>query len=137
MFCGLFARNTLLSKTVPTEKTARYCDYLLNNYTVLQLKKYETLVKNVKNESLETLRHIFAKPKDSVPTDQKTHVVYSAPCCDCEKICQRQRKRQFSTCLKQHQRVVSNSNSFRSAMAEQLCQTTGGPIQCVVSYRDQ
>ena len=33
-----------------------------------------------------TLRHIFAKPKDRVPTDRKTHAVYSIPCGDCDRI---------------------------------------------------
>ncbi len=32
-----------------------------------------------------TLGHIFAKPKDPIPTNQKTHAVYSIPCNDCEK----------------------------------------------------
>ena len=32
-----------------------------------------------------TLGHIFAKPKDPVKTNQKTHAVYSIPCGDCEK----------------------------------------------------
>ena len=33
----------------------------------------------------QTLGHIFAKPKDRVPTDHKTHAVYSIPCGDYEK----------------------------------------------------
>jgi hypothetical protein len=32
-----------------------------------------------------TLGHIFAKPKDPVKTNQKTHAVYSIPCGDCER----------------------------------------------------
>ena len=32
---------------------------------------------------IQTLGHIFAKPKDGVPTDRKTHAVYSIPCGDC------------------------------------------------------
>ena len=59
----------------------------------------------------QTLGHIFAKPKDRVPTDQKTHAVYSIPCGDCEKVYLGQTKRQFCTCLKEHQRAVSNFNS--------------------------
>ena len=42
-----------------------------------------------------TLRHIFAKPKNRVPTDRKTHAVYSIPCGDCEKVYLGQTKRQF------------------------------------------
>ena len=54
----------------------------------------------------QTLGHIFAKPKDRVPTDQKTHAVYSIPCGDCEKVYLGQTKRQFCTSLKEHQRAV-------------------------------
>ena len=43
-----------------------------------------------------TLGHIFAKPKDRVPTDRKTHVVYSISCGDCEKVYMGQTKRQFA-----------------------------------------
>ena len=32
------------------------------------------------------LGHIFAKPKDCIPTDWKTHAVYFKPCGDCEKV---------------------------------------------------
>ena len=47
-----------------------------------------------------TLGHIFAKPKDRVSTDRKTHAVYSIPCGDCEKVYLGQTKRQFCTRLK-------------------------------------
>ena len=47
-----------------------------------------------------TLGHIYAKPKDPVKTNQKTHVVYSIPCGDCEKEHLGQSKRQFDTRLK-------------------------------------
>ena len=55
---------------------------------------------------------IFAKPKDRVPTDRKTHALYSIPCGDCEKVCLGQTKRQVCTRLKEHQRAVSNFNSL-------------------------
>ena len=56
----------------------------------------------------QILGHIFAKPKDRIPTDQKTHAVYSTPCGDCEKVYLGQTKRQFCTRLKEHQRAASN-----------------------------
>ena len=59
-----------------------------------------------------------SKPKDRVPTDRKTHAVYSIPCGDCEKVYLGQTKRQFCTRLKEHQRAVSNSNNSESALAE-------------------
>ncbi len=55
-----------------------------------------------------TLGHIFAKPKDPIPTNQKTHAVYSIPCNDSEKEYLGQSKRQFGTRLKEHQK--SNIN---------------------------
>ena len=72
----------------------------------------------------QTLGHIFAKPKDRVPIDQKTHAVYSIPCGDCEKVYLGQTKRQFSTRLKEHRRPVSNFNSSKSALAEHVCETS-------------
>ena len=66
----------------------------------------------------QTLGHIFAKPKGRVPADQKTHAACSISCGDCEKVYLGQTKRQFCTCLKEHQRAVSNFNSSKSALAE-------------------
>jgi hypothetical protein len=54
-----------------------------------------------------TLGHIFAKPKDPVKTNQKTHAVYSIPCGDSTKEYLRQSKRQFGTRLKEKQKAVS------------------------------
>ena len=71
-----------------------------------------------------TLGHIFAKPKDPVhKTNQKTHVVYSIPCGDCEKEYLGQSKRQFGTWLKEHQNAVSTINKGKSALAEHVCDT--------------
>ena len=50
----------------------------------------------------QTLGHIFEKPKGRVPTDQKTHTVYSIPCGDCEKVYLGQTKRHFCTRLKKN-----------------------------------
>ena len=73
---------------------------------------------------IQTLGHIFAKPKDRVPTDRKTHAVYSIPCGDCKKEYLGQTKRQFCTRLKEHQRAVSNLCSSKSALAEHVCKTS-------------
>ena len=72
----------------------------------------------------QTLGHIFVKPKDRVPTHQKTHAVYSIPCGDCEKVYLGQTKRQFCTRLKEHQRAVSNFKSSKSALAEHVCEAS-------------
>ena len=50
-----------------------------------------------------TLGHIFTKPKEPVQRDQKTDVVYSIPCSECEKEFMGESKRQFRTRLKLHQ----------------------------------
>ena len=70
-----------------------------------------------------TLGQIFAKPKDPIPTNQKTHAVYSIPCNDCEKEYLGQSKRQFGTRLKEHQKAVSTLNKGKSALAEHVCDT--------------
>ena len=51
---------------------------------------------------IQTLGHIFAKPKNRVPTDRKVVAEYSIPCGDCEKEFLGQIKHQFSTRLKEH-----------------------------------
>ena len=73
---------------------------------------------------IQILGNIFTKPKDRVPTDRKTHSVYSIPCGDCEKEYLGQTKRQFSTRLKEHQRAVSSLYSSKSALAEHVCKTS-------------
>ena len=65
-------------------------------------------------KSFRTLGHIFAKPTERVPTDQKTHaacILYKTSIC---------------TRLKEHQRAVSNSvsHSSKSALADHACETS-------------
>ena len=68
---------------------------------------------------------LFSPNQRIVPTDRKTYAVYSMPCGDCEKIYLDQTKRQFArTRLKEHQTDVSNSNSSKPALAEDVCQTS-------------
>jgi hypothetical protein len=59
-----------------------------------------------------------------VKTNQKTHVVYSIPCGDCEKEYLGQSKRQFGTRLKEHQKAVSTLNKGKSALAEHVYHQT-------------
>ena len=73
---------------------------------------------------IQTFRHVFAKPKDRIPIDQKTHAVYSIPRGDCEKECLGQTKRQFYTRLKEHQRADPNLYSSKLALAEHVCKTS-------------
>ena len=78
---------------------------------------------NVVLKPNQTLGHIFAKPKDRVPTDPKTHAVYSIPCGDCEKEYLSQTKEHLSQ-TKEHQKAVSNLYSSKSALAEHVCKTS-------------
>ena len=56
------------------QRTAEAIRRILNNCSIkFALKPFRTL------------GHIFAKFNDRVPTDRKTHAVYSTPCGDCEK----------------------------------------------------
>ena len=59
-----------------------------------------------------TLGHIFAKPKDPVKTNQKTHAVYSIPCGDCEKEYLGQSKRQL-LCTNTAKRTSKGCFNFR------------------------
>ena len=62
---------------------------------------------NVAQKPFLTLNHIFAKPKDLVPKEQKSDNIYSIPCNDCNQEYIGQTKRQFRTRLKEHQKAVS------------------------------
>ena len=70
-----------------------------------------------------TLNHIFAKPKDPVPKGQKSDDIYSIPCIDCNQKYIGHTKRQFGTCLKEHQNAVSLSKKDNSSLSEDTCQT--------------
>ena len=71
-----------------------------------------------------TLNHIFAKPKDPVPKEQKSDAIYSIPCNDCNQEYIGQTKRQFRTRLRaEHQKAVSLSKKDNSALSEHACQT--------------
>ena len=69
-----------------------------------------------------TLNHIFAKPKDPVPKEQKSDAIYSIPCNDCNQEYIGQTKRQFGTRLKENQKAVSLSKKDNSALSEHRLQ---------------
>ena len=93
---------------------------VLNNCDIkVALKSFRMLGHILPKDRNPRIETKGSKPKDRVPTDRKTHAVYSIPCSDCEKVYLGQTKRQFCTRLKKHQRDVSNSNSSESALAEQ------------------
>ena len=71
----------------------------------------------------QTLRYIFAKPKDPVVKEQRTDAIYSIPCIDCDYECIGQIKRQFGTRLKEHQKAVFFCKKENSALSEHICLT--------------
>ena len=70
----------------------------INIYSVYSWS-YGTYVK-VAQKPFLTLNHIFAKPKDPVPKEQKSDAKYSIPCNDCNQEYIGQTKRQFWDTLK-------------------------------------
>ena len=72
----------------------------------------------VAQKPFQTLGHIFAKPKDPVTKEQRTDTIFSIPCNDCDNRCNGQTKRQFGTCLKEHQRAVFFCKKESSALSE-------------------
>ena len=65
-----------------------------------------------------TLRQIFVHPKDPIPMDQRSGVVYEIPCDDCEQVYVGQTDRSFACRLKEHRRAFKSIDDMRSAVAE-------------------
>ena len=65
-----------------------------------------------------TLRQIFIHPKDPIPMDQRSGVVYEIPCDDCEQVYVGQTDRSFACRLKEHRRAFKSIDDMRSAVAE-------------------
>ena len=65
----------------------------------------------VSQRPCQTLRHIFAKPKDAATKEQPTDDIYSIPCNDCDNEYIGQIKRQFGTRLKEHLHLVRKKSS--------------------------
>ena len=64
----------------------------------------------VSQRPFQTLRHIFAKPKDAVTKEQPTDDIYSIPCNDCDMYIG-QIKRQSGTRLKEHLHLFRKKSS--------------------------
>ena len=78
----------------------------------------------VAQKSFQTLGHILAKPKDPVTKEQRTDAIYYfIPCNDCDNEYIGQTKRQFGTCLKEHQKAVFFCKKGNSALSDHTCLT--------------
>ena len=89
----------------------------------LESLRERTKLYQVSIKLFQTLRYIFAKPKDPVVKEQRTDAIYSTPCIDCDYECIGQIKRQFGTRLKEHQKAVFFCKKENSALSEHICLT--------------
>ncbi|KAK3751073.1 hypothetical protein QZH41_001914 [Actinostola sp. cb2023] len=80
---------------------------------VLESHRIEVCVK-----PLTTLRHILSKPKDPLPKEKKTGVIYSIPCGECETFYIGETGRSLATRQKEHQSYVRLNKTNKSALAE-------------------
>ena len=73
---------------------------------------------NVVFHPYHTLRHQLVRPKDPVPMDQWTGVVYQIPCSDCPKVYIGQSGRSLKHQLSEHRRALQDGDVAASALAE-------------------
>ena len=59
-----------------------------------------------------TLSHQFPKPKDKLPPEQTSGVIYKICCCDCDFAYYGQTGRALKTRIKEHERVVSQFDQY-------------------------
>ena len=75
-----------------------------------------------------TLRNMLVHPKDPIPTEKKSGVVYRIPCGSCPQTYIGQTGRTLEQRLKEHKKAVRDENITTSALAEHV-QKTGHPIE--------
>ena len=80
---------------------------------VLRNHQIKTAVKPV-----STLRQILSKPKDPIPREKKTGVIYQIPCKECNAVYIGETKRALKTRQKEHMDSVRRDKAERSALAE-------------------
>ena len=68
--------------------------------------------------SKDTLRKHLSKPKDVVPSDQRSNVVYKIPCEDCEATYIGETKRSFKQRSTEHMRAVRNGDFDKNEIAD-------------------
>ena len=70
-----------------------------------------------------TLRRQLVHPKDPVPMDQRTGVVYQIPCSECPKVYVGQSGRTLKHRLSEHRRALQKGDVAASALAEHVWST--------------
>ena len=70
-----------------------------------------------------TLRQVLVRPKDPVPKENRSGVIYQIPCSRCSQTYIGQTGRILGQRLKEHQRAVRNRNTSTSALVDHVCST--------------
>ena len=65
-----------------------------------------------------TLRRILSHPKDRVPDDDRSNVVYKISCRDCDASYVGETKRALKTRVSEHRRAVEKMDFLGSTLAE-------------------
>ena len=120
------AENQLQLVALPMRGNQRLVLLLFPTFRVLRNPSKRILNRlNVKvaQRPLQSLGHIFAKPKDPVTKEQPTDAFYSIPCNDCDNEYIGRTKRQFGTRWKEHQIAVFFCKKENSALSEHTCLT--------------
>ena len=65
-----------------------------------------------------TLRRILSHPKDCIPDDDKSSVVYKINCRDCDARYVGETGRALKTCMSKHRRAVKKMDFSASAQAQ-------------------
>ena len=65
-----------------------------------------------------TLRRILSRPKDRIPDDDKSNVVYKINCRNCDASYVGETKRALKTCVSEHRRAVEKMDFLGSALAQ-------------------
>lgn len=67
---------------------------------------------------VSTLKGLLSRPKDPVPQEQKTGVIYQIPCQDCDVVYIGETGRAFATRKKEHMTCVRLDKCDKSALAD-------------------
>ena len=82
------------------------------------IRKLEEADIRVRFKPNMTLRKLLVKPKDPVPVERRTGILYQIPCSDCSQTYVGQSGRTIVDRIKEHQLVVKNGDTNTSVVAE-------------------
>ena len=82
---------------------------------------------------VNTLRQLLVRPKDPVPIQDRSGVIYRVPCSSCSHAYIGQTSRTLAQRLKEHHRAVRIGDSATSALAEHA-HSTGHPVDWTAAH---